>query len=186
MAFNQEIINQVKEKSGFRCCRCQEIGIEVHHIIPQKDNGPDTFENAAPLCPNCHSYYGDNPVKRKEITQMRNWWYGVAEKRYSPADTNSKLLNEINTKVEALTTNQDKALIDLKEALKKAAFDAIDQMTAGTASSTATGIASAASASLSPSASPSAPPDEECTYCNSGLVPFGEVCPSCGEVCMNP
>ena len=186
MAFSQQLIDQVKEKSAFRCCRCQSIGIEIHHILPQKDHGPDTFENAAPLCPNCHSYFGDNPIKRKEITQMRDWWYKIAEKRYSSGDMNYQLLNDINNKVEALTKNQDKALIDLKETLKKAAFEVIDQMTAGTASSTATGIANAATFSPSASASPSFPPDEDCSYCPSGLVKFGELCPSCGDIYMNP
>ncbi|MCL5114078.1 MAG: HNH endonuclease [Patescibacteria group bacterium] len=185
MAFNQQIIDKVKEKAAFRCCRCQEIGIEAHHILPQKDKGPDTFENAAPLCPNCHSYFGDNPIKRKEITQMRDWWYKVAERRYLTADVNYGLLNEINSKVEAITTNQDKALVDLKETLKKVAFDTIDQMTAGTARVTASGIANA-SVSPSPSPSPSFAPDEDCYYCRSGLVKFGEVCPSCGEVCTSP
>jgi len=26
----------------------------VHHIIPLADGGPDTLENVAALCPNCH------------------------------------------------------------------------------------------------------------------------------------
>ncbi|MDN3695888.1 HNH endonuclease signature motif containing protein [Vibrio cortegadensis] len=28
--------------------------LEVHHLIRLKDNGPDTVENCAALCPNCH------------------------------------------------------------------------------------------------------------------------------------
>jgi 5-methylcytosine-specific restriction endonuclease McrA len=28
--------------------------LEVHHIIPLAEGGPDTVENAAALCPNCH------------------------------------------------------------------------------------------------------------------------------------
>jgi hypothetical protein len=141
MAFNSNIIKQVKEKAAFRCCRCQAIGIEVHHIIPQKDSGPDTFENAAPLCPNCHTWFGDNPRKQKEITEMRDWWYKIIENQYPNSENNFQILNEINTKVEALANNQDQALIDLKETLKKAAFDTIDKMTAGTAQITASGIA---------------------------------------------
>lgn len=159
MAFSQQIINEVKEKAAFKCCRCQAIGIEVHHIFPQKDNGSDTLDNAAPLCPSCHSSFGDNPIKRKEITQMRDWWYKVIERSYPTRDINYQLLNDINTKVEALTNNQDKALIDLKTTLKNAAIEAIEQMTAGTASSTATGIANASIASPSPS--PSFPSPEE-------------------------
>lgn len=159
MAFSQHIINEVKEKAAFKCCRCQAIGIEVHHIIPQKDNGSDTLDNAAPLCPSCHSSFGDNPIKRKEITQMRDWWYKVIARSYPTKDINYQLLSDINTKVEALATNQNKALIDLKITLKNAAIEAIEQMTAGTASSTATGIANASIASPSPS--PSFPSPEE-------------------------
>lgn len=190
MAFNQQIINEVQEKAAFKCCRCQSIGIEVHHIIPQKDKGSDTLDNAAPLCPNCHASFGDNPIKRKEITHMKDWWYKVVEKLYSTKDINYQLLNDINTKVEALTTNQDRALIDLKEILKSAALEAIEQMTAGTASSTATGIANASVASPSPS--PSFPPpddtggSENCPHCLSGLTKFGELCSYCGNICIIP
>jgi len=28
--------------------------LEVHHVIPLKDKGPDTIKNAVALCPNCH------------------------------------------------------------------------------------------------------------------------------------
>jgi len=143
MAFDQKIINRVKEKAAFKCCRCQSIGIEVHHIIPQRKRRLNTFENAAPLCPNCHTWFGDNPVKRKEITQMRDWWYIKVEELYSPQTVNYQLLNDINTKVEALATNQDKALVDLKETLMKTATKTIEQMTAGTARITASGIANA-------------------------------------------
>ena len=159
MAFSQQIINQVKEKAAFKCCRCQAISVEVHHIIPRKDKGLDTIDNAAPLCPNCHYSFGDNAAKRKEITQMRDWWYKIVEKTYPTKDINYQLLNDINTKVEALASNQDQALIDLKTTLKNAAFEAIEQMTAGTAIGTATGIANASIASPSPS--PSFPSPEE-------------------------
>lgn len=182
MAFDQKIINQVKEKAAFKCCRCQSIGIEVHHIIPQKNHGPDTFDNAAPLCPNCHTWFGDNHVKRKEITQMRDWWYKKVEELYSPQTVNYQLLNDINTKIEALAINQDKALVDLKKTLMKVANNTIEQMTAGTARITASNIANATIASPSPS--PSFPiPQENCMYCHSGLVEFGELCPSCGDIC---
>lgn len=182
MSFSLQITNQVKEKSAFQCCRCRSIGIEVHHIIPQKDGGPDTFENAAPLCPNCHSLFGDNPIKRKEITHMRNWWYKMVERTYPIEDINYKLLNNINTKIEALTDNKDKALDELKITLKNAAIEAIEQMTAGTARTTASGIANATIASPSPS--PSFPPyeSEDCMYCESGITNLGELCPSCGNI----
>jgi HNH endonuclease len=73
--FPEPIRNEVRRRSAFRCCRCQKISVEVHHIIPSAEGGPDTLENAAPLCPSCHSDFGANPVKRKEIREMRDWWY---------------------------------------------------------------------------------------------------------------
>lgn len=190
MGFSQGIINQVQEKAAFRCCRCWSIGIEVHHILSKKDGGIDTFDNAVPLCPNCHSWFGDNPIKRKKITHMRNWRYKIVKKLYSPNDVNYQLLSEINSKVDALASNQDKALVNLKKTLKKTATNIINQMTAGTARTTASGIANAINASPSPS--PSFPPldemieSEECLYCRSGLVKFGEMCPHCGNVCRVP
>jgi len=83
MAFSEQLKLRVKRRSAFRCCRCHEIGIEVHHIVPQGEGGPDTEDNAAPLCPNCHTWFGANPEKRKEIRQMREWWYEVCTTKYS-------------------------------------------------------------------------------------------------------
>src|SRR4051794_1649538 len=67
MPFSEKVREQVRFKAAFRCCICGEIGIEVHHIVPQGKGGEDTLHNAAPLCPNCHAWFGDNPRKRKEI-----------------------------------------------------------------------------------------------------------------------
>jgi hypothetical protein len=162
MAFSESIKNKVKEMSDFKCCRCRHISFEVHHIIPLKNDGPDTLENAAPLCPNCHAEFGDNLTKRKEITQMRDLWYKRVEQQYSPHNSEYyKLLFGINSKLDEISSNQDIALIDLKNILKGAALEAIEQMTADTAVSTASGIASA-SVSPSPSPSPSfSLPDED-------------------------
>lgn len=143
MAFSSKITKDVKEKAAFKCCRCQSIGVEVHHIISQKNGGPDTMDNAAPLCPNCHTSFGDNPIKHKEITMMRDWWYKVVENLYPTKNINYTVLNDINSKLEAITDNQDKTLIDLKSTLKAVAIEAIEHMTAGTAVSTATVIANA-------------------------------------------
>ena len=186
MAFSEAIINNVKEKSAFRCCRCQNIGIEAHHIIPQKEQGEDTFDNAAPLCPNCHTWFGANPEKRREITQMRDWWYKKVAAMYAQKDVDFDLLKELNSKVEALSLNQAQGLIDLKSMLKKVTNNVIDQVTAGTAVSTASGLASAVSVSPSPSPSPEYIEDQDnpmfCPYCINENVKVGEKCPYCGNV----
>jgi len=80
--FSEKIKQEVREKAFFRCCRCQRIGVQVHHIIPQESGGKDDFDNAAPLCAQCHNDFGANPDKRKEIRQMRDFWYKTAEELY--------------------------------------------------------------------------------------------------------
>ena len=75
MGFSERVKYEAKRKAAFQCCRCRSIGVEVHHIIPQEHGGSDDMENAAALCPRCHTYFGGNPDKRKEIIQMRDLWY---------------------------------------------------------------------------------------------------------------
>lgn len=82
MAFSEDLKLKVKRKAHFSCCLCKVIGVEVHHIIPEEETGPDTEDNAAPLCPSCHETYGANPQKRKFIREARDFWYEICEKRY--------------------------------------------------------------------------------------------------------
>ncbi len=83
MAFSEKVKFEVKKLSHQSCCICKKIGIEIHHIVPQAENGPDTIENAAPLCPSCHEIYGQNPTKRKFIRESRDIWYEICAKRFS-------------------------------------------------------------------------------------------------------
>lgn len=142
MPFSEHQKRKVKEMASFRCCRCQIIGVEVHHIIPEADGGPDNIDNAAPLCPSCHSYFGDNHRKRKEITRMRDWWYEQVEKKYSGPTV--EMLEDINSKLENIDA-QTSALPDLKNILKTLANQTIDTMTPDTAVVAASGIVNASS-----------------------------------------
>lgn len=60
MPFTETIKKTVRKLSDQRCCVCHhiQIGVDIHHIVPVSDDGPDTIDNAAPLCPNCHRLYG--------------------------------------------------------------------------------------------------------------------------------
>ena len=57
--------------------------MEVHHIRPHADGGQDTFENAIPLCFDCHAEVGQYDSRHpkgvrfteKELIQHRNNWY---------------------------------------------------------------------------------------------------------------
>lgn len=65
------------------CCVCQNPGpLEIHHIIPQEENGADDIDNAAPLCPTCHGIYGANPKKRKFVRECRDNWNQLCERRF--------------------------------------------------------------------------------------------------------
>lgn len=93
MAFSEAIRKKVRRKANFRCCRCTEIGIDVHHIVPSADGGPNTMANAAPLCQNCHDRFGDNPRKRKEIKEMRDRWYEVVAEKWPTPDSAEERIN---------------------------------------------------------------------------------------------
>jgi hypothetical protein len=87
MPFSEEIKNEVKRKSNFTCCYCinRNNKVDVHHIIPESEDGSNSIENAAPLCGSCHDLLGANPQLRKEIKGRRNHWYEICEKMNNPA-----------------------------------------------------------------------------------------------------
>jgi HNH endonuclease len=84
MAFSEAVKASVRKKSHLSCCICHAFGVEIHHIIPQAEGGPDSEDNAAPLCPSCHEIYGANSAKRKMITEAREVWYEICATRYAP------------------------------------------------------------------------------------------------------
>ncbi len=81
MPFPEPLKRRVREQALFHCCICQKISVslEIHHIIPEAAGGPDTEDNAAPLCPGCHGDFGGNPEKRSRIREMRDRWYDISE-----------------------------------------------------------------------------------------------------------
>ena len=102
MAFSEKTKLEARRRSAFRCVICQKPFVHIHHIIPQEFGGSDELDNAAPLCAGCHDTYGDSPSKRKQIRQMRDYWYDIVEKRmqgdldamFSPLKKNASLPHE--------------------------------------------------------------------------------------------
>jgi hypothetical protein len=105
MAFPEAIKASVRKKAHLACCLCKSMGVEVHHIIPTDEGGPNTEDNAAPLCPSCHDQYGANPQKRKFIREARDLWYEVCERRYvsdpQRLDDMTRLLEHIESHVQS-------------------------------------------------------------------------------------
>ena len=184
MAFSEDLKLKVKKLANFQCCRCHEISVEVHHILPQKNNGPDPFDNAAPLCPSCHSLFGDNPEKRKEIGQMRDHWYEVVGKMYPD---NSKFQKEEIEKIayslEALKMKQEKSqtsIDEVKQLLKQTVSKSIDQLTVGTIGLGASNLISASGATLSGINVNSVSTMAWCPVCSKFSTLYGNRCPYCG------
>jgi len=86
MGFSPTIKQQVMTDTARHCCVCHRykgIKIEVHHLIQEADGGPNTYENAIPLCFDCHSdagHFNDrHPRGTKfsipELINARNKWY---------------------------------------------------------------------------------------------------------------
>jgi hypothetical protein len=83
MPFSESLKAEIRRRADMRCCICHTIGVEVHHIIPQAENGSDDEDNAAPLCPTCHETYGSNPGKRKFVREARDNWFVVCKQQLS-------------------------------------------------------------------------------------------------------
>ena len=84
MPFEESLKTEVRRRAHFACCLCHDIGVEIHHIVPEADGGPSTLNNAAPLCPSCHERYGANPVKRKFVAEARDSGSKICDRRYAP------------------------------------------------------------------------------------------------------
>jgi hypothetical protein len=100
MPFPQKIKEKALVACGRCCCICHNFcgtKIEVHHIHEESEGGENTFNNAIPLCFNCHadmkSYDFQHPKGNKysesELKQHRDLWYekikgnniGIAERK---------------------------------------------------------------------------------------------------------
>ncbi len=61
MSFSNTVKKQLMIDSARRCCVCNRykgVGVEIHHIVPKANGGPDTYENGIALCFDCHCAAG--------------------------------------------------------------------------------------------------------------------------------
>ena len=141
MRFSPKIKDEVKKRADFQCCRCHTLGPQVHHIIPVNKGGSDDISNAAPLCPTCHDQFGANPVKRKEITQMRDAWNEKVEKMYfgqvSFDQEAHRKLDEILNKIDK---EPEKGVEELKDELIPYFKNMINNLTPDNAQHIASGL----------------------------------------------
>lgn len=86
MSFPNNVREDALVASGRHCCLCHKFcgtKIEVHHIRLESEGGTSTFENAIPLCFDCHadmtSYDSEHPkgakYSKNELKRHRDNWY---------------------------------------------------------------------------------------------------------------
>ncbi len=106
MTFTENIKSEAKTKAHYKCCVCNSFEfIEVHHIIPQEEKGPDTLENAAPLCTRCHKMYGGNKDLIKWIKDKRDFWYKFCKEKLFNEDINE--LKKLSDAMEKIQNNHE-------------------------------------------------------------------------------
>ncbi len=66
----QDIRRAVLIESGYRCAvpTCRTIlVIDLHHVIPLSEDGPNKLDNLIALCPNCHALHHRGVISQEAI-----------------------------------------------------------------------------------------------------------------------
>lgn len=95
MGFTSKTKEDILVASARHCCVCHRykgVKIEIHHIKPKEQGGKDTFENAIPLCFDCHSdaghYFSKHPKGTKfspsELKKHKKKWFENVNKNSIP------------------------------------------------------------------------------------------------------
>jgi hypothetical protein len=88
MAFPRDQVDELLTACHRRCCICHRfcgVKIETDHIVQKADEGPDTIDNAIPVCFECHaeihSYNDQHPRGRKfrpeELRLQKEQWLEI-------------------------------------------------------------------------------------------------------------
>jgi hypothetical protein len=66
---DKKLRDLVLRSYDYSCCICstRDIKLDLHHIIPRRLGGPNTFENLRPVCKTCHTIIA--PFHYKEENQ---------------------------------------------------------------------------------------------------------------------
>lgn len=108
MSWPQSVKDKCMIACGRSCCICHKpcgVKMEIHHIDPKAKGGVNTFENAIPVCFDCHAEIGHySPSHPKgtsfspaELKAHRNNWYEKV--RDTGASTASRTLSVIDTRI---------------------------------------------------------------------------------------
>lgn len=116
MAFDESGVAQLLAKCHRRCCVCHKfcgVKMELHHIHWRSKGGPDSIDNAIPLCFECHAevnhYNPQHPKGRKftqeELLEHKNQWLQVCQQHpealiSAPRDTDIGPLEGMSLELE--------------------------------------------------------------------------------------
>ncbi len=170
MPFSDSVKLDAKRKANFRCVVCQQPWVEVHHIAPEAEHGPDTLDNAAPLCGSCHGQFGGNPELRKQLREMRDhWWarcsFGLTE---PTALALGERLDQIKIQIESGTARQDALLGEVKNLLLNHLKDT--ERAISSANTVGQALSTANAYATSSLTAPTTP-----------IYSLGHTCPRCGR-----
>lgn len=134
MGFSKTVKEEVFVKCARHCCVCHKsagLNIEVHHIIPQKQGGNDSIENAIALCFDCHAdaghYFAGHPKGSKlspsELRKHKEEWFNlVKSNNIKPLEGNTVRLivngEKFSNKFKPIFVRERVAFVD-KEAYHK-------------------------------------------------------------------
>lgn len=135
MGFPQRDVDDLLAKCHRRCCICHRfcgVKMETDHIIPRGNRGPDTIDNAIPLCFECHAevhmYNDRHPRGRKyhpdELRKHKEQWITICTNspnilvespRISDPGPISSLLTELEFNKIANSNNKISCLYETKQ-----------------------------------------------------------------------
>ena len=98
MPFPQSVRDEALVAAARHCCVCHRykgVKVEVHHIVPESQGGPNQIENAITLCFDCHAdagHYNPNHPRGTKFSasELRlhrdSWHFRVRQHRIQSPD----------------------------------------------------------------------------------------------------
>ena len=112
MGFPLKIKIEALTRSRRYCCLCHQFAglyVNVHHIVPESKDGPNTLDNAIVVCLRCHGEVGHfnpqhpigNMYTPAELIRRRDEWYKICRENpwvmfggYPTGESPQKLIDE--------------------------------------------------------------------------------------------
>src|SRR5690606_41356979 len=70
----RQVEKLIYQQAGSRCAFCAESAVallEIHHIVPRAEGGPNDPVNLILACRNCHRRIESGEISRKEVLRDR-------------------------------------------------------------------------------------------------------------------